>query len=233
MRRLALVLLASVALIAGCSHAPPAYVSNYTPDPPVKPVAVAIVGDSYTAGTPEGGTGERGWPLLMQRKLWTEYHTHIAENVTAEGAAGYVSAGNKDERRFVDLTRIIGPTTQMVILFGSRNDVGTAAEELQPAVRNTLEAVEAAAPSAQIVVIAPAWVDGNPPEGVFVVRDVLRSEAKAMGAVFVDPLADGWSFNDPALIGKDGIHPTDAGHRYLADRITPVIAQILDAPPTP
>ena len=50
----------------------------------------------------------------------------------------------------------------------------------------------------------------------------------AFGAVFVDPLAQGW-FTDAttALIDPDGVRPTVEGHRYLADLIGPVVERTL------
>ena len=49
------------------------------------------------------------------------------------------------------------------------------------------------------------------------------ASARAVGATFVDPLADGWFVGRPELIGADGVHPTDAGQAYMADKIAPLI----------
>jgi lysophospholipase L1-like esterase len=46
----------------------------------------------------------------------------------------------------------------------------------------------------------------------------------ASGARFVDPLAERWFVGRPDLIAVDGVHPTDTGHRYLAERIAGLIA---------
>jgi lysophospholipase L1-like esterase len=58
---------------------------------------------------------------------------------------------------------------------------------------------------------------------VTTIRDVLASEARAEGAKFVDPIAEQWFVGSPELIGKDGVHPTDAGHAYMANKIAPLI----------
>jgi len=77
-------------------------------------------------------------------------------------------------------------------------------------------------------VIGPPWVNGSPPASIVADRDVVQAAAQAAGATFVDPLREGW-FTGPyaSLIGSDGVHPTDAGHRHLADLILPRIAQAL------
>jgi len=39
-------------------------------------------------------------------------------------------------------------------------------------------------------------------------------------------LAEGWfSGSRERLIGPDGIHPTDAGHRYMAQRVLAALAE--------
>ena len=55
------------------------------------------------------------------------------------------------------------------------------------------------------------------------IRDALKYQAGVAGATFVDPIAAGWFVGRPDLIGKDGVHPTDAGHAYMADKIAPLI----------
>ncbi|HEX3545697.1 MAG TPA: SGNH/GDSL hydrolase family protein, partial [Mycobacterium sp.] len=56
----------------------------------------------------------------------------------------------------------------------------------------------------------------------------LNYEAGVAGAVFIDPIAAGWFVGRPGLIGADGVHPTDAGHALMAEKIAPLIdAQLL------
>jgi lysophospholipase L1-like esterase len=53
--------------------------------------------------------------------------------------------------------------------------------------------------------------------------------AGTIGATFVDPIAEHWFVGRPDLIGADGVHPNDAGHQYMADRIAPLIRTQLSA----
>jgi len=66
---------------------------------------------------------------------------------------------------------------------------------------------------------------GNkPPRTVTGLSDALRSETTAVGVEFVDPLTDKWFLNDTAkLVGSDGVHLTDDGHKYLAEQLQPHI----------
>jgi lysophospholipase L1-like esterase len=45
--------------------------------------------------------------------------------------------------------------------------------------------------------------------------------------MFIDPIAERWFVGRPDLIAQDGVHPTDAGHAYMADKIAPLIASQL------
>ena len=95
------------------------------------------------------------------------------------------------------------------------------------AVRQTLDAIHAAAPEAKVVVIGPARTTADPTPEILQTRDVIRTEAEATGATFIDPLAAGWFVNRPDLVGPDGFTPTDAGHVYMADQLAPIVAKQL------
>ena len=106
---------------------------------------IAVIGDSYTAGSDEGGNGRRAWPELLRGLL-------------ARGDGGSV---------FEDLTaRAVRRSDALIVFFGSRND--------QPV-------------------------------------DPQKFPAFAADTVQLD------------LIGQDGVHPTDAGHAYMAAKIAPLI----------
>ena len=79
------------------------------------------------------------------------------------------------------------------------------------------------APTAALLVIGPPWPTADVPASVTLIRDVLGADARTVGATFVDPIAERWFVGRPELIGKDGVHPTDAGHAYMADKIAPLI----------
>lgn len=225
-----------MSVLIGCQQNPPDYTSKYTAPPSVetKPgVPMAIIGDSYTGGSPMGGKGPRSWPSLVTSQL-REQGTPIDPDVAVESGAGYAALGNQRARVFADLIpSVVRPKDKLVVFFGSRNDTNVAAPELISAVRRTFSDARAAAPGAGLFVVGPPWVDANPSPGVLQARDIVRAEAQAAGAVFIDPIADGWFVGRPDLIGKDGVHPTDAGHQYIAEKLAPLLAQQVQAVPAP
>ena len=183
---------------------------------------IAVIGDSYTAGSDEGGNGPQAWTEVAWGLLAAE-GVEVDADVGAEGGAGYGERGNRGNL-FIDLTaRTVRRSDDVVVFFGSRNDQPVDPEEFPALAAETLELARFAAPAAKLLVIGPPWPDADPPPAVGRIRDDLREQAGLVGAEFVDPIAERWFVGRPELIGADGVHPTDAGHAYLAAKIAPLI----------
>lgn len=226
MRFIAAVLILFV--LAGCSQPPPP-----PPPPPPRLSVVAVIGDSYTGGSNEGGTREHGWPALVTTQL-DRQGVPVKFDVGAIGGSGYVNRGPKNNKVFADeLPAVVHPGSRLVVFFGSRNDRGVPAAEYATAVHSTFAQAKVLAPTARLLVIGPPWVDGSPPPTALEMRDALRAEAESAGATFVDPMAEGWFADQQGLIGADNVHPNDAGHVYMANKIAPLIAAQLQQPATP
>jgi lysophospholipase L1-like esterase len=184
---------------------------------------VAIVGDSYTNGTEHGGLGAQAWPVRAWHTL-ARRGVPVVTDVAAEGRAGYDTVGNRGSF-FRDLVvRAVRPDDTLVVLYGSRNDREVPPDQLTRAVRDTLLLVRRIAPTARLLVIGTPWPTADVPTDIIGIRDVLAAQARAAGATFVDPIALRWFVDQPWLIGTDGVHPTDAGHAYMAEKIAPLIA---------
>lgn len=236
MRRLAWVLLLSVALVSGCSGRP------YTPDAaPERPILtatpeqgvshIAIIGDLFTSGSGFDGLGANGWPSIVAEMLRVQ-GVDIITRVAAKAGSGYAGHSMPGSVPFIEQVRqVVGSNNRVVILFGSLHDQGNPPDRLAPVVRRTLEEAKNKAPNATLLVIGPAWVHPDPPQGMFVARDVVKAEAEAMGVTFVDPLAEGWFLGQPELIDAKGNRPNNAGYRYMAEQIAPHILQRISAGP--
>jgi lysophospholipase L1-like esterase len=189
---------------------------------------VAVIGDSYTTGSALGGLGPKGWTNRAWQELARD-RTPITADVSAEGGAGYGTRGNHGSV-FEDLTvAVVKPDDALVVFFGSRNDQGVDPTQLSVLAYGTFQLARRMAPRATFLVIGPPWPTANPPDGVLRIRDALHYQAGLAGAVWVDPIAERWFVGHPELIGADGVHPTDAGHAYMADKIAPLIEAQLPA----
>ena len=183
---------------------------------------IAVIGDSYTAGSGEGGNGPRSWPELAWGLL-ARSGVDVDADVAAEGGAGYGQRGSGGSL-FVDLTaQAVRRNDDLIVYFGSRNDQAVDPQKFPSSAADTFNLARFAAPAAKVLVIGPPWPTASPPPAVLKIRDLLREQAAMVGAVFVDPIAQGWFVGRPDLIGQDGVHPTDAGHAYMAEKIAPLI----------
>jgi lysophospholipase L1-like esterase len=191
---------------------------------------VAVIGDSYTTGTNEGGLGSKGWTARAWLTL-NHQGMYIAPDVASEGRAGYGVRGDHGSV-FANLTvRAVRPDDALVVFFGSRNDQGVDPGLLAEMAREAFDLARRTAASATILVIGPPWPTAEVPQSVLQVRDIVSAAASAAGATFVDPIAERWFVGRPDLIGADGVHPNDAGHAYIANMIAPLIgAQLARRP---
>ena len=181
--------------------------------------SLAVIGDSYSAGSRMGGRGDRGWPALVAR------HFGATLDVEAVPGRGYRNPGRLQpghtfpEQASALVSKWHG---DVLIVFGSRNDSRAAPSRLRDTAAATLRYLRSHLPDTRIVVIGPMWPTplppGGDPEGD---RVAIRQAAEAVpGVTYVDPMAPPWlSARNIDLIGEDRIHPTDAGHRYLSRRI--------------
>ncbi len=225
MRRVAVVVVSLALLIAGV---PPIAPSVQLAGRESTLSRIAVISDSYTTGTDLGGLGVNGWPSLAWRIL-AEEGRPVAADVAAEGRAGYGVRGDHNST-FGDLTaRAVRPDDAVVVFFGSRNDQPVDAIEVAGLARNAFELARRRAPTARFLVIGPPWPTADVPVRIMQIRDALAIVAQASGARFIDPLVERWFVGRPELIGVDGVHPTDIGHRYLAERIAGLIAAELPA----
>lgn len=215
----------SLGLLAGMvTNIPTQQYTNSGLDPRLS--HIAVIGDSYTTGAIEGGLGPNGWATLAWQEL-AQDGTPVTADVVAEGGAGYVARGNRGGI-FGDLTaRAVKPDDVLIVFFGSRNDMDADPAAITNMSRDALALAARIAPSARILVIGPPWPTADVPPSVLRIRDILKVQAREAGATFSDPIADGWFVGRPELIGADGIHPTDAGHAYMAEKIAPLIGEEL------
>lgn len=183
---------------------------------------VAVIGDSYTTGTNEGGQGPNSWTARTWSAL-TGPGLRISSEVAAEGRAGYGAIGDHGSI-FADLTaRAVKADDELVVFFGSRNDQDVDPVLLAQRAHAAFDLARRKAPTARFLVVGPPWPTLAVPIPILVIRDVLAAAAWAAGAAFVDPLGDRWFVDRPDLIGTDGVHPNDAGHEYMADKMVPLI----------
>lgn len=225
--RLVTFILSVTLLVGVLLNAPSVRTTPYDATTAGTPVMrVAVIGDSYTNGTAIGGQGPNAWPVLAWKTL-ARSGMQVNADVAAEGRAGYGVRGDQGNL-FVDLTpRAVKPDDSVVVFYGSRNDQGVDPNALNGQVFSSLSLARNIAPTARLLVIGPPWPTADVPPAVLQIRDILSFQSMLAGATFIDPIAERWFVDRPDLIGPDGVHPTNAGHAYMADKIAPLIGDQL------
>lgn len=185
---------------------------------------IDILGDSYVGGSDEGGKGLSNWTSLAGTRFYEE-GTPVELNPVALPGSGYVTRGLTG-LAFHEATAQLSPEADVVLVFGSRNDGRQTDAAMYEAARTLYTELQALAPKAEIIVVGPVWVDANVPSSISSNNQAMARAAADTGVRYVDALAEGWfAGSDSTLIGADGVHPTNAGHAYLADKIYPILAE--------
>jgi hypothetical protein len=110
----------------------------------------------------------------------------------------------------------------VLVVFAGRNDDGKASgTQVASAAGAFFRTLRSDLPSSRIVIVGPVATDATAPSGATATQDALKTLAGSIpNNTFIDPLAENWFASAPSgMIAPDGQHPTDAGHKHLADKL--------------
>ncbi len=217
---------AGFALVRPATPAPVSdQVKDYKLTGPAQPFQFTAIGDSYTGGSPMGGS--RGTPsnwVLHAATTIRAKSTPVLENESGIGGSGYVNRGPNNSPTFGEKTNeVINGNTDVVVFFGSINDMKQPLNEITSAADKAWTDAKVKAPDAQIIIVGPAWMRRDIPDSIDAITQSLKALAARHEFEFVDPDAERWFLDKPDLIGSDGTHPIDAGHVLMADKLVPHI----------
>ncbi|WP_179278199.1 SGNH/GDSL hydrolase family protein [Rhodococcus sp. 15-649-2-2] len=178
---------------------------------------VAFLGDSYSKGIGASTNGKRWTTLVSAAMGWSELNL-------AEGGSGYTTSylGQKTDYA-IKLDVVAAAQPDIVIVSGGRNDYEAGTASITGAVALSLfEAIEAAAPNAELIVTSPIWDSTEPPAEFATLLAGVKLAAAQADARYLDigePLA-----GHPEMIDPDGLHPNEAGHRAIAEAVVSMTA---------
>jgi len=180
-----------------------------------------FLGDSFTSGWNGAGLGSRGWPALVgAARGWK------VVNLAVPGT-GFINPGWTNQPLGSRISAAVRRDPAIVFVATGHNDSRWSTSATIAAAERDIDRLHAGLPDAMIVIVAPIWQDGSPPSRCLDLRDALRRKAAAIGATFIDPLAERWFAGaSHRYIGSDGLHPTNAGHAWLAGRVLADLARI-------
>lgn len=171
------------------------------------------------------------------------------------GGTGYVTAGSFATLINRVPLDVVAPGPDRLIIWAGYNDSGTDQTALGVAAAALYAAIKAGLPNCQTTVIGCWSPTGSPGASLTNTDATLRLAAAAAGFPFVSPItgtvysgagtlvathgpwitgtgrvgATTGSGNADAYIGTDAVHPTDAGHAYVARRITAALRELMPA----
>src|SRR4051794_8226379 len=139
---------------------------------------LVVIGDSDTVGFGDAGTGDDGWPALLERRL-----PGVDVETLAAPGAGYATPDPGTGQTFEDLSAAAPvEDAALIIVFGSRNDGSGIADKVGDAASAVFADIRERAPGAKLMVIGPPWPSETVPAGVRNNRDVISAAAEAAEA---------------------------------------------------
>ena len=183
---------------------------------------VMFLGTSLTAGL--GVDLSQAYPALIQRRIDGAGLDFMVQNA---GVSGETSAG---ARRRIDWLMAQQPPAVLVIETGANDGL----RGLDPAaMRGNLEAIvdraQQQVPPPRIVIVGMEAPPNMGRSYTSRFREVFRSVAEERGAAYVPFLLDQVAGID-SLNQADGIHPTPAGQRIMAETVWRVLEPLLREP---
>ena len=201
---------------APASHAPRA-ATVAAPAAAARPRVVAL-GDSLTAGL--GLPAPAAYPVLLEQRLNT---AGMDFEVVNAGVSGDTSAGGLERLEWA----LQGDVRVLIVALGANDGLrGLPPDQLQ---RNLSEVIERA--QARGITVILAGMEAPPNYGrdyIVSFHNVYPALAQRYRVAFVPFLLQGVA-GTPSLNQSDGIHPTAAGARIVADNVWAVLRPIVDA----
>jgi lysophospholipase L1-like esterase len=186
---------------------------------PVTAPVAAFLGDSYSTGYNGAGVGAAGWPAIVSAALG------LRPLNRAVAGTGFVNPGWTSQPVGSRLDSVIGAAPRILFLVAGHNDRRYSTSASQAAATAVIDRLSAKLPATALVVIGPIWQDARAPASLRTLNDHLRAQALRAGATFIDAIRGGWFAGSAhGFIGPDGIHPTNAGHRHIAELVLAAVA---------
>jgi len=181
---------------------------------------ILFFGDSLTAGYGLANVSFDSLPALLQQKIDQE---KLSFSITNAGISGDTTAGGLQR---IDLL-LHQPIDVFVLELGA-NDIlrGIAPKTSLKNLQGIVDKVTAKYPAAKLLLLGmelPAWIPGLVvAEFSAIFRQIAEANKMKLVPFFLDGVAGVKHLNL-----QDGIHPTAAGYKVIADTVWPSLKELL------
>ena len=184
------------------------------------PKRILFFGDSITAGY---GVGEENaFPAFIQQKIDSlDWHYKAVNG----GLSGETSAGGLSRIDWM----LRQPVSVFVLELGGNDGLrGIDLDATKKNLQKIIDKVEAKYPNASIVITGMQVPPNLGPDYTSRFKGIYPELAEENDAILIPYLLDELG-GDSDLMQSDGIHPTKAGHRLLAEKAWEVLKPILQS----
>lgn len=216
---------------------------------PIKGRRLLVLGDSISGGS-SGNTawGSGTWVAQIGDYLGTDDIWN-----QSRGGTGFVNPGAYTTFQNRLAADVYPHNPDALVIFGGYNDFGYNITDITAAINLLFAGVKANLPNCQVFTIGSFSSSTPAAPGLMAINSAMRTAASSQGFAYGDPhtgacyapngaliathgpwitgtgkkgspVGDG---NADKYIAADGIHPTDAGHTYLAERIADYIREVV------
>lgn len=243
MRRSLLLVVTAAAIAAACGGSPTGP-TDPSPAPRISRTRFLAFGDSFTAGeVTNPTTGAPGsitklivvptvsYPSVLQSRLWAAY-------TSQSSLISVTNAGEPSERildgaqRFPGVYDAVRP--EVVLLMEGVNGLALVGPDISAGLMRIMVQHAKAGGSrvfvGSMIPQVPSRPRGNTPTSeLLAYNTTLQSMSQQEGVTYVD-LYNTMQADAATLIGSDGLHPTEAGYRRIAELFFTAIRTALEVP---
>lgn len=184
-----------------------------------------ILGDSYTGGTGADAPGITHWVQKFASIMgWPDTWS------AGVGGSGYLNPGTGTTFRSRVAADVSANNPDIVIVVGGHNDSTYTPAAIQAEAQLLFQAIKQGSPAAKLIVVGPLGAP-NAQSTYSAMQSAIFSAAQGYANLTVDTVTKSWftgtgyqgatngSGNCDYYIYTDNIHPSQAGHEYIARRI--------------
>ncbi|MFD4912837.1 SGNH/GDSL hydrolase family protein [Streptomyces virginiae] len=199
-------------------------------------------GSSMNTGGGGGTWAHKAARLLGYDDYWNE----------SRGGTGYITSGSFTTLANRVAADVVANVPTKLIVWAGYNDNAGSQPSIGTAAASLYSTIQAGLPDCDVIVLGCWSPTGSPGSTLTNTDATLKTAAAAAGLPFVSPITGSiynaagalvathgaWitgtgrvgattgTGNADTYIGTDAVHPTDAGHRYLADRVVAAIQEL-------
>lgn len=216
------------------------------------PIKAVIYGDSFVGGA-LGVPAHQLWAAQAGRILGWEV-VNSGQGGTGYTTNGGVGA-RKNYADPIRIANGMATNPDVVVVFGTVNDNTATYSAINTAAASCFSQFSQASVKTPVIVIGTPYQHTSIPAGYSNARDAVKAAALAADnvAAFIDPLTGTWQSrngstggdgqqwfygtgytgnttgngNSDIMIGSDNVHPSQAGHDYLARKISSTILDVI------